>query len=344
MLYLSILQNPTSRDSKASLVYHYVQLQRHMIKLEHKLRKEIEMKKGNMVPLDLHGQASELIRDDSAEACLSIGSNISVGDFYSRQATPTSNGIAASSEATVARSLERQVLSVVAPVRNKRLPSIKKKMIALFRKRSQKQRKASLSVAVEEIPTLPKSQPLRGTVSMSVIKPPRLSTEEMLRKHQSMPIGTTFTLYQEEKQRLIMENARMISSRLSSSPATPSQAASTTNNRKRDSNLSFLAAISLRSLFKIEPHQRHTSKYAGADTPDATDELFDILRVDPLKRSDDFLAFRYPKMASVDYVEQVNNTLAAHTHTLQAMQPSVLYCVPNSPFQYQDLAALAVSC
>lgn len=307
------------------------------------MRKEIEMKKVNMVPLDLQGQISELIREASAERCLSIGSNISVGDYYSRQATPTSQAVVGSSEATVARSMEEQVASVVAPTRNKRLPAIKRKLMALFRKRSQKQKKNTLSYPVEDISLLSKPQPLRGTVSMSVIKTPTLSKDEMLRKHQSMPVGTTFTLYQEEKHRLILENAKINFSRPSSSPPTPSQAVTTANYRKRDSNLSLLASISLRSLFKIEPHPRHMSKPAGTSNSEATDELSDILRADSPKQSDDFVAFRYPKMASIDYVEQVNNTIAANTHTQQAMQPTIFHCVSNTPIPYQDLAALAVS-
>ncbi|KAG2180079.1 hypothetical protein INT43_003866 [Umbelopsis isabellina] len=314
-----------------------------MIKLEHKMRKEIEMKKVNLVPLDLQGQLTELIREASAERCLSVGSNISVGEYYSRQATPTSQAMAGSSEETIGRSVEEQVTSVVAPTRSKRLPSIKRKMMALFRKRSQKQKKSNVSYPVEDIPSLSKPQPLRGTVSMSVIKTPTLTEDEMLRKHQSMPIGTTFTLYQEEKHRLIMENAKIISSRPSSSPPTPSQAVSATTNRKRDSNLSLLASISLRSLFRIEPHPRHISKHAGASNSDATEELSDILRAESPKRSDDFVAFRYPKMASLDDVEKVNNTIAANAHTQQATQPSMFHCVSSTPIHYQDLAALAVS-
>ncbi|KAI8576158.1 hypothetical protein K450DRAFT_258301 [Umbelopsis ramanniana AG] len=339
--------NPPSKESKAALVYRYVQLQKHMVKLEDRLRRDIESKKIKLVPLDLQGQESEVIRDDHIEGCLSVGSNISALDLH----RPCHEQFLSPSESAFPRTLVDQPVKELPQDAGKKRKSLKRKLISLLRKSPRKSRVAGHS---SNEPSFEEAnhQSLRETVSMSTLNHQRLSIEERLRKHRSMPIGTTFALYQEEKLRLIQQNARLSSTPVSSSPPSPTQKSTGSHsNRKRDSNVSLLASISLRSLFKMEnnqSHQKRFSKSVGVEILDYTEELSDTVHQSndaSLGRQDSFLAFRYPKMAPLDYLEQANikYDLTSRAQEIQMLENSVKRFESVKPSSFQNLAALAVS-
>ncbi|KAG2179513.1 hypothetical protein INT44_006359 [Umbelopsis vinacea] len=338
--------NPPSKESKAALVYRYVQLQKHMVKLEDRLRRDIESKKIKLVPLDLQGQESEVIRDDLIEGRLSVGSNISVLDLH----RPCQEHFLSPSESAFPRTLvEDHPVKELPQNAGKKGKSLKRKLISLLRKSSRKSRVAGHS---SNEPSLVDAnhQSLRETVSMSTLNHQRLSVEERLRKHRSMPIGTTFALYQEEKLRLIQQNARISSTPVSSSPPSPTQKSTGSHsNRKRDSNVSLLASISLRSLFKTESnhgHQNRFSKSVGVEVLDYTEELSDTVQQSTdAGRQDSFLAFRYPKMAPLDYLEQayIKYDLTSRAQEIQVLENSVKRYESAKPSSFQNLAAFAVS-
>ncbi|KAH8556889.1 hypothetical protein BGW37DRAFT_474656 [Umbelopsis sp. PMI_123] len=319
-----------------------------MVKLEDRLRREIESKKISMVPLDLQGQAFELIRDDQIEGCLSVGSNVSVNDLHSRayQENPLSL-----SENTYFRTLEDQPAKELQPTGEKKRKSLKRRLISLLHKGSHKSKSAEHH-SKEQSSLDANPQSLRETVSMSTLNHQRLSMEECLRKHRSMPIGTTFTLYQEEKLKLIQQTAKLSSTPISSSPSSPTQKSVGSNSHhNRDSGVSLLASLSLRSLFKMEnnqSHQQRNSKDTAVETLESAEELSDTLRVLKdigLKRQDSFIAFRYPKMAPIDHLEQANikYNLTTRAHEIQMLENSPMLCARTNPSSFQNLSAFGVS-
>jgi hypothetical protein len=318
-----------------------------MVKLEDRLRRDIESTKVKLVPLDLQGQESEVIRDDHIEGCLSVGSNISVLDLH----RPYHEHLLSPSENVFPRTLEDHTVKELLQDAGKHRKSLKRKLISLLRKSSHKSRVAGHSFNEPSFVDA-NHQSLRETVSMSTLNHQRLSMEDRLRKHRSMPIGTTFALYQEEKLRLIQQNARLSSSPVSSSPPSPTQKSmGSHSNRKRDSSVSLLASISLRSLFKMESnqsHQKRNSKSVGVEILDDTEELSDTVRQSndtSSRRQESFLAFRYPKMAPLDYLEQANirYDLTSRAQEIQMLENSVKRCESVKPSSFQDLAAFTVS-
>lgn len=340
-------QNPPSKESKATLVYHYVQLQKRMVNMEYRLRREMEVKKVNMIPLDLQGHASEVIRDEQIEGCWSIGSNFSMSDLHHRQ---DHDNFISPSENTFPLAVHGHASS--GTTSGKRHKSLQKRLVALMHRHSRKQ-KTSHHPSKDQAIFDPNQQSLRGTVSMSTINPQRLSREERIRKHRSMPAATTFSLYQEEKQRLIQQNVILACNRPSSSPPSPTtqKSMSSSSNRKRDSVVSLLASISLRSLFKMDSShgsQQRNAKCAGGETLDSTDELSDTIRVsreEPMRRQESFVAYRYPKMAPLDYVEQasISYNLTARAHEIQMMENAMKRCESDNSSPCQNLAALTIS-
>lgn len=316
-----------------------------MINLEKRLRREMEVTKVNMVPLDLQGQASELIRDEQIEGCMSIRSNLSMSDLHSRQ--QLHENPFSPSEKMFSRNLEVHLTGKTT--NGKRLKSLKRRIIALMHKHSPKQRSFDHQTENAFDANL---QSLRGTVSMSTINPQRMSKEERIRKHRSMPIGTTFSLYQEEKQRLIQQTARQASNRSSSSPPSPTiqKSSGPSNNRKRNSAVSLLASISLRSLFKLDSphsHQQRNLKDIAIEIMDSTEELSDTIspsKEESVRRQESFIAFRYPKMAPLDYVEQasISYNLTARAHELQMSGNIVQRCEGANSNPYQNMAALTI--
>jgi hypothetical protein len=305
----------------------------------------MEVTKVNMVPLDLQGHTSELIRDEQIEGCMSIRSNLSMSDLPSRQ--QLHENPLSPSENTFSRTLEVHLPGKTT--NGKRLKSLKRRMIALMHKHSPKQRSFNHRAENAFDANL---QSLRGTVSMSTINPQRLSKEERIRKHRSMPIGTTFSLYQEEKQRLIQQTARQASNRSSSSPPSPTiqKSSGPSNNRKRNSAVSLLASISLRSLFKLDSsqsHQQRNSKDTAIEIMDSTEELSDTIspsKEESVRRQENFIAFRYPKMAPLDYVEQasISYNLTARAHEIQMSGNIVQRCESANSNPYQNMAALTI--
>lgn len=319
-----------------------------MVKLEDRLRRDIESKKVKLVPLDLQGQDYEVIRDDHIEGCLSVGSNISALDLH----RPFHENLLSPSE-----SAPPQALDDHHPVKDtpkdagKKRKSLKRKLISLLRRSTSKSKAARQSLHESSFVGA-NNQSLRETVSMSTLNHQRLSMEDRLRKHQSMPIGTTFALYQEEKLRLIQQNARLSSTPVSSSPPSPTQnSVGSHSNRKRDSSASLLASVSLRSFFKMESnqsHQKRHSKSVGVEVLDYPEEHSDTVRHSNdtgLRRQESFLAFRYPKMAPLDYLEKANfkYNLTSRAQEIQMLEHSVKRCESLKPNSFQNLAAFAVS-